>query len=401
MHTRSPLSRRSFLRASLATTCLTTFASTVGLRARAEKRASGRPLRAAIIGHTGRGDYGHGYDRLFADLPAVAVVALADPDEQGRRQAVVRSGAARAYADYRPMLEREKPDLVAIAMRQPRPHREIALAAMNSGAHLFMEKPFTETLQGADDVAATAGRLQRHVVVAHNRRYAPEFQQLKSLVDEGFLGEVREVRMQGKQDARAGGEDLVVLGTHDFDLLRFLFGDPAWCMAHVALQGREVRPSDARDGREPIRVAGDAIRILFGFGASVAVTWSSVTRADGWNRPSGPRENWAFEILGTRRILAYQSGTPIRYLDSPFFLPPDSGESRWLPLPQPAHPRFEPHQRHFARDLVHAVESGAPTLCGAEDGRWTIEMVTAVYQSHLRQSRVRFPLDDRRDPLAP
>src|SRR5215211_7203200 len=70
--------------------------------------------RACVIGHTGRGGYGHGLDTAFQKVPGVTVVGLADPDEKGRAAAARRAGAVRAYADYREMLARERPNLVAI-----------------------------------------------------------------------------------------------------------------------------------------------------------------------------------------------------------------------------------------------------------------------------------------------
>src|SRR3954463_11576950 len=71
--------------------------------------------RAGIIGHTGHGNYGHGLEICCSGLPGVEVVALADADETGRAAAAQRAGAARAYADYGEMLEREALDVLAIA----------------------------------------------------------------------------------------------------------------------------------------------------------------------------------------------------------------------------------------------------------------------------------------------
>src|SRR5438045_2087922 len=75
------------------------------------------PLKAAIIGHTGRGDYGHGMDICFTNVPGIEVVAVADPDEVGRAKAATNAKAARQYADYHEMLAKEKPDLVGVAPR--------------------------------------------------------------------------------------------------------------------------------------------------------------------------------------------------------------------------------------------------------------------------------------------
>src|SRR5688572_4849467 len=80
--------------------------------------ASGPAARkAAIIGHTGAGDYGHGIERIFAGLPGIEVVAVADPHDAGRANVKTACGAARDYADYREMLDKEKPDLVGIGPR--------------------------------------------------------------------------------------------------------------------------------------------------------------------------------------------------------------------------------------------------------------------------------------------
>ena len=65
-------------------------------------------FRIGIIGHTGRGNYGHSLDMAFVGVEGVEIVALADPDDEGRAETAARTGAATAYADYREMLDREK-----------------------------------------------------------------------------------------------------------------------------------------------------------------------------------------------------------------------------------------------------------------------------------------------------
>src|SRR5437879_4830426 len=89
--------------------------------------------RAAVIGHTGHGNYGHDWDTAWTQLPDVEVAAVADPDAAGRARAQKRSGAARAYADYRKMLETEKPNLVAICPRWLDERVEMVTAAAAIG----------------------------------------------------------------------------------------------------------------------------------------------------------------------------------------------------------------------------------------------------------------------------
>jgi predicted dehydrogenase len=117
-----------------------------------------RSYRAAIIGHTGRGNFGHGLDVAFVGLPMVEIVAAADPDDEGRGRAQARTGAARSYADYHEMLAREQPDLVAVAPRWLGERVAMVTAMAAAGAHLFVEKPLAATLAEADTMLARSVR---------------------------------------------------------------------------------------------------------------------------------------------------------------------------------------------------------------------------------------------------
>src|ERR1041384_7730005 len=100
----------------------------------------GEILKAAVIGYTGHGDYGHGLDGIFAGRKNIELVAVADPDETGRKSAAEKIKPRHSYADYREMLEKEKPHLVSVAMRESEHHHEIILACLKAGAHVYSEK---------------------------------------------------------------------------------------------------------------------------------------------------------------------------------------------------------------------------------------------------------------------
>src|SRR5262249_6193812 len=88
------IDRRQFLKGALA--------GAVAARAAEKKR-----YRAAIIGHTGRGDYGHEWDTAWSGFDSIEVAAVADPVDHGRQKAMERSAAKRGYRDYREMLRKE------------------------------------------------------------------------------------------------------------------------------------------------------------------------------------------------------------------------------------------------------------------------------------------------------
>ena len=70
--------------------------------------------KVAVIGRTGKGAYGHGLDVVWKTIDNVEIVAVADENEAGRKAAQTRLGAKNAYADYKQMLEKEKPHIKAL-----------------------------------------------------------------------------------------------------------------------------------------------------------------------------------------------------------------------------------------------------------------------------------------------
>ena len=365
-----------------------------------ELRAADRRHRACVIGSTGKGDYGHGLDVIFSDLPGVEVVAVADQDAQGREKATQRCGAKHAYADYREMLEKEKPSLVSIAPRWTEEHHAMALAALRAGAHLIMEKPITTTPREADEVLALADKSKRRIAVAHQMRLAPAIVALAREVKQGMIGELLEMRAWGKQDARAGGEDMMVLGTHMFDLMRMFGGDAEWCTASVRWKGKEIEKGDARKAGESIGpVAGNDIQAQFGFTQGISGTFTS--------RPAMRERtgHWGLELVGSRtsaRILADIHPRVFVLQEGKWS---DAGrDAKWVRWEKDAD--VPPEQRstaaanrRVAEDWLTAIDEQREPACSGQNAAKALEMVMAVYRASLGRTRVKLPLAERDHPL--
>jgi predicted dehydrogenase len=173
----------------------------------------------AVIGRTGKGNYGHGLDVVWKALDNVEVVAVADEDDKGRAAAAQRLGARAAYADYREMLDKERPHIVSVADRWLDRHRDMVVACARAGASVFLEKPFARTLAEADEMVTACEMHHVKLAIAHQTRYSPRLRVVRDLIGAGRLGDVLELRARGKEDSRGGGEDLMVLGTHLMDLI--------------------------------------------------------------------------------------------------------------------------------------------------------------------------------------
>ena len=112
--------------------------------------------RAAAIGHTGAGNYGHGLHLAYRRLENVEFIAISDPDPVGREKASMETNALRNYTDYREMLEKEDLDIVSVCPRWVTDHVEMVLACLKSGCHVYCEKPMTENLADGDLIVETA-----------------------------------------------------------------------------------------------------------------------------------------------------------------------------------------------------------------------------------------------------
>jgi predicted dehydrogenase len=177
-----------------------------------------KSYRVAVIGRTGRGNYGHGLDVVWRSIENVEIVAVADPDAKGGAAAAEWLQAKNAYADYRQMLTKERPQIVSVADRWLDRHRDMVVACAEAGANIFLEKPFCRTLEEADAMVTICERHHVKLAIVHQTRYSPRMRRVRDLIAQGRLGDLIEMRGRGKEDARGGGQDLMVLGTYIMDL---------------------------------------------------------------------------------------------------------------------------------------------------------------------------------------
>ncbi len=368
--------------------------------------AEQKKYKACVIGETGRGNYGHGIDVAFVNHPDCSVVAVADPDEDGRAKAVERTKAERGYADYRDMLQKEKPDLVAICTRRPMRHKDMALAAIEIGAHIFMEKPLAPTLEDADAMIQSAAQKKIKIAVAHQVRASLPVQHLKKSIEEGLIGEMVELRGCGKEDHRAGGEDLMVLGTHIFDLIQFFAGRPEWCQARVFLNGRDIQPGDAHEVDEELGlVAGDDIRAMYGMQNGTTAYFRSKKTQTGY------RQQYGLDLYGTKGVasIRFAANPPISIFTGPSWAPEADGQKErgeWIPLPgDPWADRpkggglLHEANQLIIQDLLAAIDEDRPPAVGIHEARAALEMILSTYSSQISGGRVEIPLQDRRHPL--
>jgi predicted dehydrogenase len=369
--------------------------------------APGKKYRIGVIGHTGRGNYGHGLDTVWKDVPGCEIVAVADADASGLAAEQKKLGVDKGFADYREMLKQARPDIVAIAPRFLDEHRDMALAAIEGGVRgIYMEKPFCRTPREADEVVAACTKSGTRLAVAHRNRYQPALIHAKKLVDDGGIGRLLEIRCRGKEDTRGGAVDLWVLGTHDLDLAAFFAGPGTACTATILQDGRPAKPADVVQGGDAVgAVAGNELHARYETKSGIPVFFDSIAKA------GTPNVNFGLQLIGTMGIVDFRIDLP-KFAHVVFGSPTLASDKprEWTPIssagvgkPEPNPELYQQLSSHVTAclDLIAAMEENRPPLCSDRDAATTIEMVCAAFASHRKNgARVTLPLESREHPLA-
>jgi len=306
-------------------------------------------LRVALLGSGWIMDY---HARAVIEHPGAELVAASSWREPSLARLAERHGIGRTTTDWRELAA--DPDVDAAVIGTPNAlHAPQAVAFLEAGKHVLVEKPMARNLEEADAMLAAAVRSGARLMVAHCWRFHPDVLALRARVAAGELGEVVKTRGYGvhagwgpsgwfTDPELAGGGALVDMGVHAIDTTRFLLGDP--------LPVRVFATVATRYGDYP--VDDDAI---------VLVSWSNGTNSiveSGWWQPHLGGLEADTELYGT------------------------GGYSRvWdrTDMPEGYQHCSQPMYSAQMAEFVEALAAGRRPRPGGDDGRVVIEIVEQAY----------------------
>jgi len=366
-----------------------------------------RKLRVGVIGHTGRGNYGHGLDTVWLQVPETEIVAVADAHAGGLANAKKKLKAAKGFADYRAMLREAKPDIVAVCPRHADQHHDMSLAAIKAGARgIYIEKPFLRTPAEVDSLTAASKKHGTKIAIAHRNRWHPMLAVLDKFMADGNLGKLLEIRARGKGDRRGGGEDLWVLGSHIMNLIHYFGGAPRTCSARMFQDGKPVTAAHVKPGNEGLGpLAGNELHARYEMKRGVIAYFDSIANDGTQNHGFG------LHLIGNKGIIAIRADRqPFAYWVPGNPLGPTRESRPWIPFttagpgkPEGNLPTVQAVHNHVipAKDLVRAVHEDRQPLCNLAEGGMTVEMICAVFESHRQNgAAVPIPLKERGNALA-
>lgn len=220
-------------------------------------------MKVAVLTHAG-GAHLSAYFSALAESKDCDAVVIADSDNQCADEAkrLLGEKLTRSYTEYADLLEKESPELCMVTM-EARLAPPVIEAALESGSHVFAEKPGCVTLQQFEKLATLAESKHLHLMLAFANRANPESLVARKMIQQGRIGKVYSIDMHIVADqtrltnpnyhgtwyadkTRAGGGHLIWLGIHWLDLAMFLT-DTAIVGASGAIANVGGQPISAED----------------------------------------------------------------------------------------------------------------------------------------------------------
>ena len=178
----------------------------------------------------------YGFDGITAS-GAAEVVAVADPHQERAKEFARKNGFTATYPDARELFHDASLDAVYIATPNVY-HAPYAVAALEAGKHVILEKPFATSFEDARKVVEIAAKRRKTFMLGMNFRFEKGAQQVRSLAERGYFGEIHRMRAFWRRRAGAprlgtwfgnrklaGGGCFMDLGVHMLDLALWTSGN--------------------------------------------------------------------------------------------------------------------------------------------------------------------------------
>lgn len=367
------------------------------------------PLGVAAIGYAFMGKaHSNAWRNVasFFDVPAIEQKVLVGRDAGRVAEAAAKYGWAESATDWREVIARD--DIHIIDICAPGwMHAEIAIAALEAGKHVLVEKPLANTLAEAEAMTAAAAAARTRGVqsmVGFNYRRVPALALARELIAEGRVGTVRHVRAAYLQDwladdqapmtwrlrkETAGSGALGDIASHAVDQVLFLLGGQVTEVTGRLQTFVNRRPGP--DGPEDVTVDDAAWATLtLASGAIASVEASRVA--------TGQKNSLKLEIYGDKGSIHFdlEKLNELGFLDAT--APAREQGLRRILVTEPDHPYldawwpqghiigWEHTFTHQIRDFLTAIQAGSQPSPSFEEGLNVQYILNAVEESAAAKS---------------
>lgn len=315
-------------------------------------------MNLAIIGSNNMG-------RLHARMATncgLKVVACGDKFKE-IAQPLADEHGAEATDDCMAAIRRPDVDIVGIMTPTPT-HLDYIMAAVEAGKNIFCEKPLARSVDQCRQILAAVKKAKVRLFVGHVVRYFPEYEAMRAQVAAGKIGKVGFVKLYRggmfpggrgwfSNYEMSGGVTFDSM-IHDFDWLRYVFGEPARVFCHALL----------RSDPQPLDYSVATFRMKNGILAQVTGTWA---------HPSGFRTE--VEICGEKGMIQFNSDD----VSFSAMKRAEPGEGPRVIVPGAPLP-ISPYQLEW-QDFLTCLEGKAKARVTPEDALQAVRIASAALTS--------------------
>lgn len=322
----------------------------------------------------------------------VGIAAIADTDADARREfgEFFDVPADHRYADYREMLDRERPDFVDVCSWHALHAEMVIAAAARRPKAIVCQKPMAVDLGEADRMLTACERNGVKLLIAYQRPHHAAWLRARELLRAGAIGRVAQVAVEQ-------GGNLLNVNSHNIRLALFLMDEPAveWVLGTVE------RTTDHVERGLP---AEDACLALAGCdnGATILIHGS-------------PSAAQTLRVVGTDGIMELGTATPPESelpSDAPMYMPEgpsaryncEVATARYLGAATDGWqtveaPRRDPWVRQYQEAIAWVEGRIERPISGADRGRAVQEVMMALFESARKRRRIDLPLKTLVNPL--
>lgn len=323
----------------------------------------------------------------FAEISEAKLVAACSPNKQHVQEFASKWKIPTAVTDYRKVMDLKDVDVVVVGIPNYL-HREVVEAAAEAGKHVILEKPIAHTLDDADAMIAACKKHKVKLMYAETICFSPKYERAKNLVAEHAIGDLYMAKQSEKHSGphsdwfydvnRSGGGALMDMGCHGIEWTRYVYGKPKVksVTAHCQLVYHKGRT----------RGDDNCVVIVEFENGGIAVV------EDSWARHGGMDD--VVELYGTGGVIhcdLLRGSSMETYSKSGYgyAVEKSGGTQGWTftVFEEPYLYGFPHEMRHFTRCVLGEEE---PKETG-EDGRATLEIIYAAYESAGTGKRINWP----------
>ena len=326
------------------------------------------------------------------EVPEAEVLAVCSPNKAHAEAFANRWKIPSFATDYRRLLDRKDIDAVVVGIPNDL-HRAVVVAAADAGKHVILEKPLAHTLGDADDIVKACRKRKVLLGYAETICFSPKYVRARRLVEEGAVGTLYMIKQGEKHSGphsdwfydveRSGGGAIMDMGCHGIEWARWMYGKP---------KVKSVTAHCQRVVHTRRTVAEDNSVVILEFeGGGIAVI------EDSWAKPGGMDDS--IELHGTEGVIycdLLRGSSMETYSTRGYgYAVEKAGETRgWtFTVFEESHIYGFPHEmRHFIK-CIQNEETPSET---GEDGRETLEIIYAAYESAASGRRITWPYSPRR-----